>query len=83
MMSSPEKMIRRFFLEAGLSNVQKQLRFFFFFFFYIYEAYLYGTVNFVMLTLIDFNRSQHALHLRGPLMPHQLKVENVHPEIKR
>ena len=55
------------FLEAGLSNVQKNQDFLFFYFF-IYKAYLYGTVEeFVMFTLIYFNRSQHNLHLRGPL----------------
>ena len=34
--------------------------------FKIYEAYLYGTVEeFVMFTLIYFNRSQHAFALQG------------------
>ena len=34
--------------------------------FKIYDAYLYGTVEeFVMCTLICFNRSQHAFELQG------------------
>ena len=62
MMSSPENLIRMI-LEAGLSSVpQKNLDFFIF----MYKAYLYGTVEeFVMFTLIYFNRSQHAFALLG------------------
>ena len=35
---------------------------------YVYEAYLYGTFEeCVMFTLLDFNRSQHAIAFRGLL----------------
>ena len=62
MMSSRAKRIRRIFLEAGLSSVQinqeKKLK--------IHKAYWYGIVEeFVMFTLIYFNRSQHAFGFPG------------------
>ena len=63
-MSSKEKMIRRIFWRRGLamskkSGIKK---------IYIYEAYLYGTVEeFVMSTVIYFNRSQHAICVSGDL----------------
>ena len=50
-----------FFLEAGLSSVQIIQ-----FFFFIHKAYWYGTVEeFVMFTLIYFNRSQHEFGFPG------------------